>query len=52
MGEVDWAKEAIWYEREMKYNFIHHAPVVKTGNLPFHLPLWFIASSWSHTTAH
>lgn len=52
MGEVDWAKEGIWYEIEMKYNFIHHVPVVKTVNLPFHLPLWFIVSSWSYTTAH
>lgn len=47
--EVDWAKEAIWYEREMKYHFIHYVPIVKTVNLPLNLPLWFIASSWSHT---
>lgn len=51
-GIVDWAKEGIWYEIEMKYNFIHDVPVVKTVNLPFHLPLWFIVSSWSYTTAH
>lgn len=51
IGEVDWAKEAIWYEREMKYHFIHYVPVVKTVNLPLNLPLWFIASSWSHSTA-